>query len=209
MAVGRFFVKGQPPPGTEPGSVARTTPTCEPTQAFIGSAWSWDVSYADFPADESWQLTYVLRGPYDLTLAWGTEVTAASSGPGFEIRVPKATTDNITAHGAYRLVGRVSKSGDEFDGTVVYNGHLLLLADPTTAVNAKSQARQMLEAIDAALLDGVSDSTEIKSLSVNSRTVTYRDQVELEARRSHYAILVALEDNPGATVTHAIEFAHE
>ena len=185
--------------------MTRTTPIGEPTQLFAGSAWSWDVTYPDFPSNSGWTLAYYLRGPIDKTLAAGTEVTADGVG-GFEVRVPKVTTDDFTTAGAYRLIGRVFKTSDEFDGTIVYSGHLLLLADPTVAVNAKSHNRQMLEAIDAALIDGVSDSTEIKSLSVNSRTVTYRDQAELESRRSHYALLVALEENPDAEVSHAGEF---
>jgi hypothetical protein len=186
--------------------VARATPTKEPAELFIGSAWSWDVAYSDFPADDSWQLSYALRGPDDIDLAWGTEVTAADSGPGFEVRVPKATTDGITTPGAYRLIGRVSKSGDEFDGLVVHNEHLLLLADPTTAVNAKSFNRQMLEALETALVAGVSSSAEVLEVVINGRRTTYRERGEIEKAHAHYLLLVAIEDNPRGSLSHATEF---
>ena len=185
-----------------------TTPVGEPTQITLGGALSWDVTYSDFRSDESWQLKYRLRGPDDADLAWSTHVTADGVG-GFEVRVTTAQLATLcTVPGAYRLIGRVNKSGHEFDGTVVYNGHLIVLADPEATVNAKSFNRQMLEAIDEALVAGVSDSTEFKSIAVNGREVQYRDQAELERRRVHYALLVALENDPDGQVVHAGEFVN-
>lgn len=182
--------------------VAYTIPTYEPSQGQAGESWFWDISYPDFPADESWELSYYLRGPVDLDFAFGTEVTAGD-GAEFEVRVPATTTDDLTAAGAYRLIGRVSKSGEVH---TVYNEHFLVLADPSTAVNVKSFARQMLEAIDTALIAGVASSAETKRLTINGRTIEYRDTADLEGRRAHYAVLVALEDNPYGSVTHVAEF---
>lgn len=188
--------------------MTRITPTCEPTEVTIGSAWSWDVTYSDFPSNSGWTLAYYIRGPVDLTLAAGTEVTADGSG-GFEVRVPRTTSDNLAGYpGAYRLTGRVFKASDEFDGTIVYSGHLLVLADPSEAVGAASFNRQMLDAIDEALLAGISDSGEFKSVSVNGRSVTYRDRAEIEKARAHYALLVALEENPDGVVDHAGVFVN-
>lgn len=187
--------------------MARTIPTSEPSEAHAGSPWLWDASYADFPADESWELAYYLRGAKDLDFTFGSEVTAASSGPGFEVRIPKATTDDLGDYlGKYRLIGRVSKSGDDWDGAVVYNRHLLVLADPSTAVGAKSWNRQMLDAIRAALKDGISDSTSAKSISINGRSVEYRSVEELTRLESQFAIRVAMEENPGQTVVREAEF---
>ena len=186
--------------GTTRQNLARQTPTREPTQLFIGSAWSWDRTYSDFPADESWQLAYSLRGAHDLDFAFGTEVTAASSGAAFEVRVPKATTDNILVAGGYRLIGRVSKTDDEFDGTVVYNGHLLLLADPTTAVDAKSFNRQMLEAIEEALVAGVPMGAAAQRVTINGRTIEYRTTDDLNRLHASYLARVAVEENPNGVV---------
>lgn len=195
-------------PGRPQGrqKLARTTPLHEPAEATIGSAWSWDVTYADFPADESWQLNYYLRGAFDLDLAWGTHVTAAASGPAFEVRVTAAQSGAVTTAGRYWMTGRVSKSGDEFDGTVIYHAPILLLADPSDAVNAKSTDRQMLEAIETALLAGISTTAEKKRITINGRTIEYRDRVELETARARYRMLVAIEENPGGRLLHEVEF---
>jgi len=180
--------------------VAKQIPTCEPAQLVIGSSWAWDVTYSDFPADESWQLSYSIRGPDDFDLAWGTHV-AAGSGAEFEVRVTAAqSAAGVTTAGAYRLIGRVNKSGDTWDGEVVFNRHLLVLADPATAVGVKSFNRRMLEAIDSALIDGVADSAEAKRITVNDRTIEYRDRGELDGLRAKYAYLVAIEENPYAEV---------
>lgn len=187
--------------------MAKQIPTTEPRQLTIGSSWAWDVAYPDFPADESWELSYSIRGPEDFDLAWGTHVTAGD-GAEFEIRVTPAqqTTAEFDTPGAYRLIGRVNKSGDTWDGEIVFNSHLLVLANPATAVGVKSFNRKMLDKIDAALLDGVADSAEAKRISVNNRTVEYRDRAELDSLRAKYAYLVALEENPGGQIVQEVEF---
>lgn len=186
--------------------MAKQVPTREPESLTIGSSWAWDVTYPDFPADESWQLSYDLRGPDDFDLAWGTHVTAGD-GAEFEVRVTAAqSAAGVATPGPYRLVGRVNKSGDTWDGEVVYNAHLLVLADPSTSVGAKSYNRQMLEAIEEALLAGVASSAEAKRITINGRTIEYRDTADLEGRRAHYAMLVAVEENPYGSVVHVTEF---
>lgn len=185
--------------------MATQIPQSEPRDLTIGSAWAWDITYPAFPADESWQLSYYLRGPSDLDIVWGTHVTAGS-GPEFEVRVTAAQSAALTVPGAYRLVGRVSKAGDPLDGAIVFNEHLLVLADPVTAVNAKSTARQMLEAIDAALIAGVSTTSEAKRITINDRTIEYRDRSELERLRAHWSMIVAIEENPYGSVVHETEF---
>lgn len=186
--------------------MAKTIPTYEPKQLVIGSSWAWDVTYGDFPADESWELSYDLRGPDDFDLAWGTHVSAGD-GAEFEVRVTAAqSAGGVTTPGTYRLVGRVNKSGDTWDGEIVYNAHLLVLADPSTAVKAKSFNRKMLEKIDAALLDSAASSAGVRKVEINGRTIEYRDTADLTRMRAHYAMLVAVEENPYGSVVQEVEF---
>lgn len=183
--------------------MAYETPTCEPTELTLGGAWSWDVTYSDFPSSESWTLKYYLRGPDDADLAWGTHVTSDGS-VGFSVRVTAAQLATLcTVAGAYRLLGRVNKSGSEFDGTIVYNGHLLVLADPATAVNVKSFNRQRLEALQAAVLEEGGGEALYKAISVNGRSVEFLTPEERTREINHYSLLVALEDNPDGVVQHA------
>ena len=183
--------------------MAKTIPTKEPAELTIGSSWAWDVTYPDFPADESWQLNYYLRGPKDITLAWGTHVTAGD-GAEFEVRVTPAqqTTLGLTDQpGKYRLLGRASKSGDTWDGEIVYSAHLLVLPNPTTAVNAKSFNRQRLEELQAATLR----PNGIREVAVNGGRTVY-EPGEYDRELARYTYLVAIEENPNGRVMHEVEF---
>lgn len=188
--------------------MARETPEGEPTELVLGSAWSWDVYYADFPSDESWQLRYYLRGPDDFDLTFGTHVTAESGGSGFEVRVTAAqVAAACTVAGPYRLIGRVNKTGDEFDGTIVYDGHVLMKSDPATAVNAKSFNRRRLDALQDAILTAGADGVLYREVSVNGRRVVI-DADAYERELARVTMLVAHEENPDVVVSHVGEFLH-
>lgn len=174
-------------------------PTCEPTQIEAGSVAYWDITYPEFPASEGWELRYYIRGPVDLNIEWGTDVTA--DGAGFEVRVPAGDTDNLTTAGAYRLIGRVTLGSEVH---TVYNAPLLVLADPTAAVNAKSTNRQIRDALRTAAVSAAADAPYL-SVQVLGRSVTYGRR-EFEAQLAHYEYLVALEENPGADIRHEAVF---
>ena len=177
----------------------------EPVEGFIGSAWSWDVYHGDFPSDDSWQLSYHLRGPTDIEIAWATEVTAAAAGGGFEIRVPITKTDDLTVPGKHQLIGRVTKAGDDFDGSVVHNSHFLVLANPVTAVGVKSDNRLRLDALLTAQKSQGTKEIVHRVITADARTVEY-DDAEYERLVAKYMTLVALEENPHGSLTHATEF---
>lgn len=190
-----------------------TVPTYEPTELTPGAAWSWDPTYSDFPANESWQLNYYLRGlngALVFTFAWGTHVTAGS-GAGFEVRVTAAQSGALKLLGGYRLVGRVTKAADDFDGTIVYNAPVLALANPAASLNTaeivgKSDNRRILEALHAATLEIVGGVAMYKSQAVNGRAAEFWTPGERISQIAHYTLLVALEENPDAEVSHAGEF---
>lgn len=182
--------------------MAYQIPTYTPTEVRIATSWLWDVSYPDFSASDGWELRLYFRGPTDLDVAWGTGI--AADGSGFAVRITPAISAVLTVPGAYRLTGTVTLAGEVHE---VENRHLLVLPSSTAAVGAKSFARQMLEAIDEALVAGVVNSAETKRLTINGRTIEYRDSADLEGRRSHYAMLVAIEENPYGSVVHVSEFS--
>lgn len=185
--------------------MAYDIPAREPTEATIGSSWYWDATYSGFPASEGWVLTYYLRGASDLTLANAspTGVTITADGDVYEVRIPGTVTAAVTSAGKFRLIGRVALAGEVH---VVYNEHLLLHQDPLDAVNAKTFARQMLEAIEAAMVAGISTSSDIQSITINGRSISYRDRDELNRLHAHYSLLVAIEENPHGTLSHAAQF---
>jgi hypothetical protein len=178
-------------------------PTVEPTQAVIGTSWYWDATYADFPASDGWTLTYHLRGATDADFITGTDsVTITANGSAFEVRIPATKTAGLTA-GKYRLTGRVSLAGEIH---VVYSAHLLALTDPTNALDAASFNRQMLDALETAMVAGVASGSELQTVTINGRTISYRDRAELNAAHAHYSLLVAIEENPHGSLSHAAEF---
>lgn len=181
--------------------MAYTIPTCEPAELRIGAAWAWDVAYPDHPSDDGWTLAYSLRGPDDLDLAFGTEVAAADSGIGFSVRVPRATTAGLTDRGAYRLIGQVFKANDPADGRVVYDGHVLMHPDPSTAVGEKSFNRQRLEALQAAAVT----NGGYRETMINGRRIVFAPE-EYQRQLAHFSYLVALEENPDARIEHHAEF---
>jgi hypothetical protein len=181
--------------------LAYTIPTTPPEQVRLGTSWFWDVSYPDFPASDGWQLNLYFRGPTDLTVAWASGISA--DGDAFAVRVTPALATGLTTAGKYLLVGTVTLSGEVHE---VERRHLLVLRNATTAVNAKSFDRQMLEAVETALLAGVSSSSETKRITINGRTIEYRDRAELDVLHARYTYLVAIEENPTGRIVHEAEF---
>lgn len=185
--------------------MAKQVPQCEPRELYIGSSWAWDVTYPDFPSDDGWTLAYEVQGAKNLPLRSGTEVTAASSGSGFEIRVPRATTAKITAGGGYDLIGRVFKAGDKWDGEPVYRGHLQLHANPDIPIDTKSVDRRRLEALEAAIVTQGSEGLLYQSIEEDGTKVVYR-QDQYDQLLGNLRTRVATEENPTGRVLHAAEF---
>lgn len=181
-------------------ALALEIPTTEPVELRAGDDWEFDIeSPTDFLASAGWQLSYYLRGEKDLTLAWGTEVTA--DGDTFEIRVGTSKTD--LPPGPYRFY-RVFTKGTQ-RRTELLDESFQLLPNPGTGVNAKSFNRRMLDAIETALEAWAPDGAE-QAISINGRAITYRSREEVQNLRAHYLLLVELERDPDQRIEHAVRF---
>ena len=182
------------------GALTFEIPQTEPQKLFAGDSWKWDKMLAQFPASDGWQLSYAFRGETDYDAAWGTEVTSPSGEDGFEIRIDESNTD--LPPGAYKLYGRVA------DGTDVHTPIELkinILANPATAVDAKSFSQTQLEAIEARIAARTL-TQEQKSVRINGRAIEFADEDELKVARAHYKYLVELEKNPSGRLSHAARF---
>ncbi len=177
--------------------MAPSVPTIEPTAPVAGDSWKWDKTLTAYPAGEGWQLSYYVRGPIDIDIDWGTEVTA--SGDVFQVRVEETKTDDLTAAGAYDLIGRVTDGTDTY---TVVRCRINVQANPATAVNAKSLAVQMVEALDAALLANP-ESAGVVRVQINGRTIEYGSPDEAQRARDRWNLQVEIERNPNARLTHA------
>lgn len=167
--------------------MALAIPTTEPTNPVAGDSWKWDKTLSGYPASDGWQLTYYVNGPEKITLAWGTEVTA--NGDVFEVRVAATKTDDLTSFGSYELIGRVTDGTDTFTPVAKT---INVLANPATAVAAKSLARQMVEAHEAALLANPK-MTGVVRVTVNGRTVDYGSAGEFDRALARWRLKLEIE----------------
>lgn len=171
-------------------------PTSEPTCLTAGDTWAWTNSLGDYPASDGWELSYALRGPMDLDIDWGSEVSA--DGDDFAVEVAAASTGTLAA-GRYSLYGFVTKSGARH---TVYRETLLVLADPADAVGALSTAEAFLDQVNAAITAHLTGDPKTAKLAVElqvqgdlRRYETLEDLYDLRSRL-HEEIAALRRDNP-------------
>lgn len=175
--------------------VAITIPDTEPVQLTAGESWAWNRALGDYRASDGWTLKYSLRGAKDL------DITADAAGDEYQVRVPAATTAPVTA-GTYRLVGFVEKDADRF---VVCDKTVAVLANPLTAVNAKSHTERTLEIIEAAIEGTLTDAEA--SWTIGGKSVTKYSPKELFALRNQYLEQLRQEQSSwGAFRSMAVRF---
>jgi len=168
--------------------MAYTIPTTEPLSPRAGDTWQWTRSLSDFPAP-GWVLTYH---------AWNSSaaitITASADGTDHSVSVPSATTGAYTA-GRYEWVARVTDGASDY---TIGSGIWQVLPAVGAAMDTRSHARKMLEALDA-LIEGRATDGDIDVVrqSINDRTVE-RDMGQLLALRAKYAQMVASENQAAA-----------
>lgn len=176
--------------------MAITIPDIEPTELRAGETWAWKRSYADYSAT-GWTLSYTLinaSAKVSLTATAATGGTHLISVAAVSASGPPAVvgTDSYTA-GTYSVIGRVT------DGTSVYSvydGLITILPNLAAAstYDTRSTAKQLLEALDAFLLDKASkDQLDVVETAIADRRIR-RDRAALLKWRSDLKIEVARED---------------
>jgi hypothetical protein len=166
-----------------------TVPTTEPTALRAGDTWQWrreDLS--DYPAS-AWTLKYYFRNASAFF-----DVTAAADGNAFAVSVPKATTAGYTV-GDYDWVAVVESATERYQidaGLLAVERNLATAA----AYDARSFARTMLDAVEAALtakatsqqLDLVQAALADRSMQYNpAALMTLRSQLKNEVKREQAA----------------------
>jgi hypothetical protein len=163
--------------------VSTTTPTTEPTIITPGDTIKWSRSLADYPANDSWVLSYEL-----INSANRYTVTAAASAADHLVTITAATSAGYAA-GAYDWRARVTKSGEVY---TVGAGRITVAKSFAAAIDTRSQARRTLEAIEATL-EGRSTSATAE-YEIAGRKLKYLSVPDLLKFRDRYRIDVARED---------------
>lgn len=182
--------------------MARTIPTTEPTQLIAGDSWEWDRTLGDYPPDDGWELSYVLRGNTDLTIAFDDAAGPVSADAGvFEVRVPPATTATVLP-GTYRLVGQVDDGTDRF---VVYDATLTVEQNPATVVDSKTQAEIDLASVQSAIAARLAGD-QPESYTINGREIQRIPLAELYRIESRLLYRIEVKRSGRMTVPVPMRF---
>ncbi|HEX7955677.1 MAG TPA: hypothetical protein VF508_01975 [Pyrinomonadaceae bacterium] len=126
--------------------MSRVIPDHEPARFVAGETLRWTKSLADFSAADGWQLDYHFRSAAGV----GFDAAATADGSSWAVTVAAATTTPLGA-GDLTWQAWVSKAGEKYlvdDGTSVVEASLAT-ASAETAVDTRSRAKRILDAIDA------------------------------------------------------------
>lgn len=160
-----------------------TISTAEPASVNAGDTAKWLKSLPDYPASDGWALSYEL-----VSATQRYDFSATAEGDDHLVTVPAATTATWAA-GGYDYRARASKAGEVY---TVGTGRITVKPAFSAAVDARSQARRTLEAINATL-EGRADSATAE-YQIGDRRLKYIPVAELIALQSRYERLVADED---------------
>jgi hypothetical protein len=164
-------------------------PTIEPAEVRAGDTVTWQKTLDAYPAG-TWVLYYRL-----INATAKIDITAIASGDAHLVSVLPTTSDDWTA-GEYAYVAWVISGADR---VTVAQGKITVLpnlaAVATAGFDLRTQAKKMLDAIDAALLSLSSgERLAVVEAEVNTRHFKYNFD-GLEKLRNIYAAKVRAEDN--------------
>lgn len=153
----------------------------EPIELWAGVSAAWNKSLPDFPASDSWQLSYTLTPPTGnaIAVAWTTHVSA--NGSAFAVSIPASLTTSITAGGSGRLTGKVTKSSDT---AIVYDATLTW-----KVLGERSLAQRILDLIDGMMLVNAPREDLELSLQIPSgvaKALKLLTPEQLQAKRNYW-----------------------
>jgi len=170
-------------------AVSITVPTIEPTEVVAGDTWTWKKSLDTFPADE-WTLVYhLVKDDHRI------EITASAEGTDHLVEEVPTDTAEHTA-GVYKYQARVTKNAESYiveTGTIEVRPNF---AAQTMGYDDRSNAKKIVDAIDAVLVNKASQDQQ--SISIGGRALSRFSWSELvEARKEFHRIYIAEERKAG------------
>lgn len=120
-------------------------PSKEPSEIVAGDLATWKITDDDFPASDSWELTYALVKSGTLI-----EITASADGDDHLVSVASATTANYTV-GKYKYHGYFTKAGARY---MRRQGEIEILTDfaaASSGFDGRSHVETTLDALESML----------------------------------------------------------
>lgn len=158
-------------------------PTIEPSRIVAGETAKWLTQLPDYPASAGWVLTTTL-----VSAAQRYVISSTASGDD-HLSVAAAATTAAYVAGDYALRSQVALAGEVF---TVREGAVTVAPSYGAAVDARSNARRALDAIEA-VLQGRAASA-VADYTINGRSVRYTPVAELLVLRDRYRMDVMRED---------------
>lgn len=150
-----------------------TIPTTEPAAVTAGDTFVWLKALPDYPASQSWVLTYTL-----VNAAGKITIVASASGDDHLVSVSAATTAAYAA-GDYDWIASVGKSGERY---TVESGRLTIAPNISAMANydGRSAARQALDALQAAYVVYLENGQgHVAEYEIAGRRMKFRNAAEI------------------------------
>jgi len=169
-----------------------------PAKLTAGVSVSWSVSFSDYPASESWELTYTL-----IKSDTRIQIVGSADGEDHLIEIAKAVTANY-AVGEYEYQAHVSNGTERYQ---VEAGIIEVVTDFATqesGYDARSDNKKILDALSAAIV-GRADKTQMTQSvgGIQVQHMTLDEQIRLQAKfqaRVHKENVAAGKVRPRRTI---------
>lgn len=161
-------------------------PTETPNTITAGATTAWQLSFADYLATDGWSASLKLRGPSP-----GLDVNATTNDDDFVFTLTAAQTATMGG-GVWAYQIWATKSGEAY---LAESGQLSVTAAlpaKNIAVDNRSDARRILDAIDALLLKKATKDQQ--EYQIADRMLQTYKPTELVEMRRYYAGIVAREE---------------
>lgn len=159
--------------------------TTEPVSIHAGETIKFKKSLPNYPAGDGWAVVYKFRGA-----SAGYDATATADGDAHVVTVPASTTANW-AGGMWVYQAWASKSGESYLVTSDQINVVAALPNSSTVVDPRSNAKRILDAIDAMMLGKA--TLDQQEYQIGTRMLKRIPITELIELRKTYAKLVAGE----------------
>jgi hypothetical protein len=169
-------------------AMSAPVPSIEPTNLTAGDTVTWSRSLADYPATQSWVLSYRL-----INAANKIDITAAASGADHLVTVTAATSAAWQA-GTYTWQAYVTKAAERYTvgaGSVVIKPNL---AAQAAGFDSRSESLQRFDAIKAAYDLYIANGQGLmQRYTIGGREVWFKDFDDAKAQLDYWGNKVQAE----------------
>jgi len=163
-------------------------PTIEPITIQAGDTLTWTKSLADYPANDSWVLSYRLINENNKH-----DITTSASGSEHLVSVLASTTASYVL-GKYTLLSWVTKGAERYSLPSKQVEILPNLAIWNGGFDSRTTAKRVLDLLDAAMISHGSNAW-VQEYEISGRKMKFKEPGEFLAYRSKIQTEVNREQN--------------